>query len=231
MITGHWDYRDKLPELVRICGISSGVALPVPTAAPVTATMQAAMQSQMNATRESVSQQVAASKEQLKQRVGAATGAVTTQIHATRESMDRQVASSKEKLQQGVGAASGAFKMHVERASASVSSLPAPAFALPSMPAVKWTGVDTTNLTPKPSTPNPLCLACRGQAQRVRAQMPWPREYAHCQCRHGGRKGRRGMAACHASCARAHPCHYVEGPLGFSIPFNPFYPYNKQYQH
>ena len=135
MITGHWDYRDKLPELVRICGISSGVALPVPAAAPVTATMQAAMQSQMDATRESVSQQMAVSKEQLQQRVGAAKGAVQTQMNATRESVNQQVAASKEKLQQGVGAATGAFKTNVERASASVSSLPA----------VKWPGVYPTN--------------------------------------------------------------------------------------
>jgi len=108
VITGHWDYRDKLPELVRISGLSSGVPLPVP-AAGVAGTMQAAMES----------------------RLEASTKVVKESVSASCESMNQRVAASKEALKERVGVATCAMKQRVERASSSV-----PAFCMPSVPSV-----------------------------------------------------------------------------------------------
>lgn len=49
IITGHWNYRDKLPELVKICGLATGVSTPPPPAPPVTTTIQADMQTRLEA--------------------------------------------------------------------------------------------------------------------------------------------------------------------------------------
>ena len=189
MITGHWDYRDKLPELVRICGLSSGVALPVPKAAPVTATMQAAMKTQLDATRESVNEQVAASKEKLQQSVRAAKSSMQSQVDASRESVSQQVAASKEKLQRHIGAATGVIKTHAERASSAVSALPSPAFSLPSVPCAKWSGVNT----PDPKRHARLgfpCLKGPAAGKCMQGTETWP-EQAAARC-------------CLATCARVH---------------------------
>jgi len=69
-LMGHWDYRDKLPELVRMCGLSTGVSDPPPPPTEFTdiaTSFRSAMSEKMALLRTSASSKEKAAKEKEKE--------------------------------------------------------------------------------------------------------------------------------------------------------------------